>query len=131
MDVPVTGTHACSENGNHDHASYNLPKGKWQSTFGYRHFRSFRHFVGSVEQNAENTAEGKAERDRASTNVINHVHQPSFGVAYGVTDRFSVAADLPYFHALRRSPWSGSRPSFATGASGISDLSLMGRYWLG
>jgi hypothetical protein len=129
MDVPVNGTHAGSENG--DHASYNLPKGKWQATFGYRHFRSFRHFVGSVEQNAENVAKGTAERDRASTNVINHVHQPSFGVAYGVTNRFSVSADLPYFHALRRSPWSGSRPSFATAASGISDLSLMGRYWLG
>jgi len=128
MDVPVNGTHACSENG--DHVSYNLPKGKWQTTFGYRHFRSFRHFVGSVEQNAENTAEGKAERDRASSNVINHVHQPSFGVAYGVTGRFSVSADLPYFQALRRSPVRGSRPSFATAASGISDLTLTGRYWL-
>src|SRR5687768_7215806 len=131
MDVPVTGTHVCSEGEEHEHRSYNLPKGKWQATFGYRHFRSFRHFVGSVEQNAENTAEGKAERDRASTNVINHVHQPTFGVAYGVTDRFSVAADLPYFHALRRSPWSGSRPSFATGASGLSDVTVAGRYWLG
>jgi hypothetical protein len=128
MDVPVNGTHAGGENGHH--GSYNLGKGKWQTAFGYRHFRSFRHFVGSVEQNAENTAKGLAERDRASTNVINHVHQPSFGVSYGVTDRFSVAADLPYFHALRRSPVSGSRPSFATGASGISDLTLTGRYWL-
>src|SRR5688572_10873506 len=132
MGVPVDGAHVCSgdEEGHHEH-SYNLPKGKWQATFGYRHFRSFRHFVGSVEQNAENTARGLAERDRASTNVINHVHQPSFGVAYGVTDRVSVSADLPYFHALRRSPVGGNRPSFATEASGISDLSLTGRYWLG
>jgi hypothetical protein len=132
MGVPVNGAHVCSgdEDGHHEH-SYNLPKGKWQATFGYRHFRSFRHFVGSVEQNAENTAEGKAERDRASTNVINHVHQPSFGVSYGVSDRLSVSADLPYLHALRRSPWSGSRPTFATHASGISDMTFMGRYWVG
>ena len=128
MDVPVNGTHANGEDGHH--GSYNLGKGKWQATFGYRHFRSFRHFVGSVEQNAENAAKGLAERDRASTNVINHVHQPSFGVSYGVTDRFSVSADLPYFHALRRSPVSGSRPSFATKASGVSDLAFTGRYWL-
>jgi hypothetical protein len=47
-----------------------------------------------------------------------------------VTDRFSVSADLPYFHALRRSPVSGSRPSYATTASGISDLAVTGRYWL-
>jgi hypothetical protein len=48
-----------------------------------------------------------------------------------VTDRLVVSADLPYFHALRRSPVSGNRPSFATGASGISDLVLGGRYWVG
>jgi hypothetical protein len=128
MSVPVDGAQARSEDG--QHAPYNLPKGKWQATFGYRHFRSFRHFVGSVEQNAENAARGLAERDRASTNVINHVHQPSFAVSYGVTDRFSVAADLPYFHALRRNPVGGDRPSFATKASGISDLAVTGRYWL-
>lgn len=127
MDVPVIGTHETNEG---IQASYNLGKGKWQTAFGYRHFRSFRHFVGSVEQNAENTAKGLAERDRSATNVINHVHQPSIGVSYGVTDRFSVSADLPYFHALRRSPVSGSRPTFATGASGVSDVTVTGRYWL-
>jgi hypothetical protein len=131
MDVPVTGTHANGENGNL--RSYNLGKGKWQATFGYRHFRSFRHFVGSVEQNAENVAKGTAERDRASTNVINHVYQPSIGASYGVTDRFSVSADLPYLHARRRSPGppTGRNPTFVTGASAISDLTLTGRYWLG
>jgi hypothetical protein len=63
--------------------------------------------------------------------VINHVHQQSVGFAYGVTDRLSVSADLPYLHALRRSPVSGTRPSFANKASGISDLTITGRYWLG
>jgi hypothetical protein len=132
MGVPVNGTQACSghEEG-HQYHSYNLPKGKWQANFGYRHFRSFRHFVGDVEQNAENLANGTAESDRAGTNVINHVHQPIFGVTYGLTDRLSLSADLPYFQALRRSPWSGSRPTFATSAHGISDLALTGRYWLG
>lgn len=111
--------------------SYNLRKGRWQASFGYRWFRSHRHFVGSVEQNAENVANGTAERDRSSTEVINHVHIPVLGMSYGVTDRLSVSADLPYFTALRRSPWSGSRPTYATHASGISDLNLMARYWLG
>jgi hypothetical protein len=129
MDVPVIGTHASNENGLHE--SYNLGKGKWQTAFGYRHFRSFRHFVGSVEQNAENVAKGTAESDRAATNVINHVHQPSIGFSYGVTDRLSVSADLPYFHAHRRSPVGGGRPSFVTAASGISDVTVTARYWLG
>ena len=132
MGVPVDGAHACSgDEEGHEVHSYNLPKGKWQANFGYRHFRSFRHFVGSVEQNAENVANGTAERDRAGTNVINHVHQPIVGVTYGLTDRISVSADLPYFQALRRSPWAGSRPTFATSANGISDLAFTGRYWVG
>jgi hypothetical protein len=111
--------------------SYNLPKGRWQASFGYRWFRSHRHFVGSVEQNAANVAKGTAERDRASTEVINHTHIPVGGLMYGITDRLSVSADLPYFHALRRSPWSGSRPTYTTSASGISDLNVIGRYWVG
>src|SRR5688500_5694843 len=128
MDVPVNGTHANGENGHH--ISYNLGKGKWQATFGYRHFRSVRHFVGSVEQNADDAAKGLAERERAPTYVLTPVQQPSFGVSYAVPARSSVSADLPYFHALRRSPVSGSRPSFATKASGVSDLAFTGRYWL-
>ena len=55
MDVPVNGTHALEKIGYQ--GTYNLAKGKWQTAFGYRQFRSFRHFVGSVEQNAENVLE--------------------------------------------------------------------------
>jgi hypothetical protein len=132
MSVPVDGAHVCDGNEEgHELHSYNLPKGKWQANFGYRHFRSFRHFVGSVEQNAENLANGTAESDRAGTNVINHVHQPMVGVTYGLTDRFSLSADLPYFQALRRQPWAGSRPTFTTSANGISDLAFTGRFWVG
>lgn len=130
MSAPVTG--ADGRDGSNDQLeSYNLAKGKWQTSFGYRWFRSHRHFVGSVEQNAENVAKGGAERDRSGTEVINHVHVPTVGISYGVTNRLSLSADLPYFHAHRRSPYSGSRPTFVTRASGISDLNIMGRYWLG
>jgi hypothetical protein len=110
--------------------SYFLPKGKWQSSFGYRTYRSHRHFVGDVEQSAENVANGSAERDRAATEVINHVHIPDLTIARGITDKLSVTADLPYFVALRRSPYSATRPTFATPANGIGDLNVMARYWL-
>ena len=42
--------------------------------------------------------------------MINHVYQPTISLAYGVTNQFSVAADLPYFHAHRRSPESAHGP---------------------
>ena len=114
-----------------EYETYNLKQGRWQTSLGYRWFRSHRHFVGSVEQNAENVANGTAERDRSATEVINHVHIPTIGASYGVTDQLSVSADLPYFTALRRSPWSGSRPTYTTQASGVSDMFLMSRYWVG
>ena len=126
MDVPVFGTHEGQI------TSYNLGKNKWTGALGFRHFRSFRHFVGSVEQNAENVANHTAERDRAGSNVINHVYQPSLAAAYGVTDRFSVGAELPWFHAHRRQPGppTGPNPTYVTASAGISDLTLTGRYWL-
>jgi hypothetical protein len=130
MSVPVAGAHHGDEKEGRV-ASYNLAKGKWQTSFGYRWWRSHRHFVGDVEQNAENVAKGIAERDRSATEVVNHIHIPTVGVTYGVTDRLSVSADLPYLHALRRSPYSRTRPTFATSASGISDLNVIGRYWVG
>lgn len=111
--------------------SYFLPKGKWQSSFGYRWYRSHRHFVGAVEQSAENVANGTAERDRASSEVINHVHIPDLTISRGITDKLSVTADLPVFIALRRSPYSATRPTFATSSRGIGDLNLLARYWLG
>lgn len=110
--------------------SYYVAKGRWQAALGFRGYRSHRHFVGSVEQNAENTARGLAERDRAGSEVINHVWLPQLAVSYGINDRLSLTADLPYFHAHRRSPGNASRPSYVTEASGIGDLSLTGRYWL-
>ena len=79
MDVPVNGTHDLEKL--QAEGTYNLAKGKWQTAFGYRQFRSFRHFVGSVEQNADNVANGTAERDRAGSNVINHVYQPTIGAS--------------------------------------------------
>ena len=112
--------------------TYNLAKGKWQTSFGYRHFRSFRHFVGSVEQNAENTAKGLAERDRAGTQ--RHQSRPPAehrGLLRrdGSPERLRRPAVFP-----RPSPEPGSGNAarrIVTSASGISDLTLMGRYWLG
>ncbi len=110
--------------------TFYVPSGRWQADFGYRWYRSHRHFIGSVEQNAENLAKGLAKSDRSSSEVINHVHIPELTLSYGVSDRLSLSADLPFLIALRRSPANTQRPTFETGASGIGDLSLTGRFWL-
>jgi hypothetical protein len=111
--------------------SYYVPKKGWQASFGFRGFRSHRHFVGDVEQNAENTAAGIAERDRSGSEVINHSYLNGFTLAYGVNDRLAVSADLPYVVFRRKSPARHDRALQTTNAKGIGDLQLMARYWLG
>ena len=109
-------------------SSYSLPKGQWQSSFGYRYFRSHRHFVGSIEQDGG----PQARSDRSNSEVVNNVHIPDLNMTYGVSDRLSVSADLPVLIAHRSGPPSATRPFRQhTDGRGISDLSLMGRYWLG
>jgi hypothetical protein len=110
-----------------DGTSYYLPKGRWQSSFGYRWFRSHRHFVGDVEQNGK----PPAERDRRANEVINHTHIPALSLSYGVNDRLSASADLPILIARRKNPANATRPLQRTDARGIGDLVLMGRYWVG
>ena len=110
-----------------DGTSYYLPKGRWQSSFGYRWFRSHRHFVGSIEQNGK----PPAERDRSTSEVINHTHIPALSLSYGLNDRLSASAELPILVARRKSPANATRPMQRTDARGIGDLVLMGRYWVG
>jgi len=110
--------------------SYFLKKGAWQASFGMRGFRSHRHFVGSVEQNAENVTNGTAERDRSGSEVINHSYISTLNANYGISDRLSVAAELPWVYYIRKSPARDDRPLGRTQAKGIGDLRLMSRYWL-
>jgi hypothetical protein len=111
--------------------SYYIPKKNWQSSFGFRGFRSHRHFVGSVEQNAENTAKGLAERDRRGSEVINHSYISSFAMAYGVSDRLNIQAELPVVAFWRKSPARADRALQLTNSKGIGDLNVLARYWLG
>lgn len=110
--------------------SYFLKKGAWQGAFGMRGFRSHRHFVGSIEQNAENVALGLAERDRSGSEVINHAYISVFNASYGLTDRWTLAAELPWVYYIRKSPANETRPLGRTQAKGIGDLRLGAQYWL-
>jgi hypothetical protein len=118
--------------------SYYLSDNHWQASVGYQHFRSHRHFVGSVEQNAANVANGTAERDRSTTEVVNHMNIPDLSLGYGVTDRLSITADLPIILATRLIPGNvfaaflnvQGAPDQNTKADGIGDLNVIARYWV-
>jgi hypothetical protein len=114
-----------------DGMTYHLKPGRWQASFGYRWFRSHRHFVGSVEQNAANVANGTAESDRSRSEVINHMHLPAISVGYGLSNRVSLGVDVPMLIARRKSPANNTRPIVRTEARGIGDLVFAARYWVG
>ncbi|MFD2570946.1 hypothetical protein ACFSUS_09900 [Spirosoma soli] len=104
--------------------------GRWQVSAGYRFFRSYKHFVGDVEQK---------QRVEQGTQVINVSHAIDLGITYIVNPRLSFSANLPvqdndrsslyehYGNAVAQNP---EQKRFHTGSRGIGDLRLSGSYWL-
>ena len=104
--------------------------GKFLATVGYRNLHSYKHFVGTEEQK-QRVADG--------TNVINDQHSFDFGLSYQVTNRFSVAVNLPFSVNDRSSLYEHygndikSNPTharFHTGSRGIGDARVTAYYWL-
>ena len=115
MDTPVLGVQGDeTPGGNH-----------WQVSVGWRYQHSFRHFVGSNEQ-----------EDRADdgSQVVNHIHLLDIGILYRVSDRTSVTLSIPYLMAERSSAIRDANRvvigRYTTQARGLSDIMLTGRWWL-
>ena len=129
MDVPVTGTHANGEDGHP--SSYNLGKGVAGDVRipPVQVLPAFRGQRGAERrEHGEGPRRARSRRLRRSsiTSTI-----PTRRLTYGVTDRLSVSADLPYFHALRRSPVERHAGRPLPPAPRASATSRHGRYWLG
>src|SRR5688572_5205235 len=74
--VAIRGFSTCSgELANKGSAGFQ--KGEWTISGNYRHFKSFRHFVGTEEQK---------ERVEEHTNVINRSNFYDLSVGYSFTD---------------------------------------------
>lgn len=95
---------------------------KWNFSVSYLHFRSHRHYVGTVEQ---------TQRYTAGSEVMNIVDQIDTALAYQATPRVSVTLGVPYFHATRTSLYEHDRVNrYKMRASGIGDVRLTSEYWL-
>jgi len=104
--------------------------GQWQVSMGFRSLHSYKHFVGADYQPA---------REAAGTNVINDQQAFDFGVTYSVTDRFSVALNLPlsfndrssmYEHYGNAVTGNPQQKRFDTKANGIGDARITASYWM-
>jgi hypothetical protein len=106
LDAPVLGVQD----------SYTGPD-RWQVSLSWRYQHSFRHFVGTEEQ--ENRAEDGSQ-------VINHIHLAEVGVRYNIDDVWSFSAGIPYLIAERSSPIRDASRAvvdrYTTHGTGVGDI---------
>lgn len=104
--------------------------GTWQVSAGYRFFRSYKHFVGDVEQK---------DRVKQGTQVINVSHAIDLGITYLASPRLSFSVNLPiqdndrsslYEHYGNSIAVNPEQKRFHTGSRGIGDLRISGSYWV-
>ncbi|HEY3567941.1 MAG TPA: transporter [Thermoanaerobaculia bacterium] len=88
----------------------------------WRYQRSFRHFVGTEEQ--ENRAEEGSQ-------VINKIHQAEIGIRYNYNDRWSVSVGIPYLIAQRSTPIRDANrvvvDRYITHGTGVGDITVTAR----
>ncbi|MEP7321930.1 MAG: hypothetical protein ABI761_08420 [Saprospiraceae bacterium] len=122
--------HMSCATGGINNTSTALIKGEIQFTTGYRYLHSYKHFVGTEEQ-TQRVAEG--------TQVINNSHSFDFGLSYALSNRLSVAINLPYNDNSRSSLYEHygngieANPDhlrFSTYSKGLGDLRLSATYWM-
>ncbi|SOE23388.1 hypothetical protein SAMN06298216_3776 [Spirosomataceae bacterium TFI 002] len=123
--VAIRGNSSCGSSfGN----TLNLTKGEFNTQMGYRHFKSFRHFRGDVEEN---------NRLEEGTEVINKTSFLDLSLNYGISDRFYANVNLPVVYNNRSSmyehggnPPNGLGERHETSSKGLADMRLGIGYWL-
>lgn len=102
-----------------------LAPGDWQVSVAFRHFRSDRHFAGSVEHK---------HRKENGTQVINDSYFYDFTLTYAWTGRLSFNMTVPFVNHDRSSLYehlgNNSGQRFHTQASGLADMRAGFNYWL-
>jgi hypothetical protein len=106
------------------HPDSSVKNGAWLFNSNTRYFKSFRHFVGKMEQ--------YQRIDVQHNNVINKVVTQDFSLTRIFNDRWSMALDIPFAvnsrSSVARTLPGGTR--YSTHSSGLGDIRATGYYWL-
>lgn len=103
---------------------YSSTEHKWQASFGWRYGYSFRHFVGTDEQE---------ERLEEHSQVVNNVNLADIGLRYNYNPRFSVSLGIPYVMATRDGALRNAQREVVkryerSSTEGLGDITLVGKY---
>lgn len=100
----------------------NIDTSKWLFSTNTRYFKSFRHFVGKVEQ---------PQRQELGTEVINHTFNMDFGLTRVLNKTWSVALYVPIIANTRSSLYEhGGTTRRETHSFGLGDVRVAGYAWL-
>jgi hypothetical protein len=100
----------------------NLDANKWQISFGYRYFRSHRHFVGREYQE---------HRRKQGSEVMNVQSSIEITPTYAVNKRWSLSFTIPITYNDRSSLYEHDRVHrYHTYSQGLGDIRVMANYWL-
>jgi len=118
-------------------SSYNLGKGDFQLGVNYRHFHSWRHFVGTQEQPQRQVTGGghDAEGNDRGDAVNIYSHAVDFNLSYGLTNRIQLNLTVPWVHNERSQVLKTTTPirdtfRYSLYAKGIGDVRMSVNYWL-
>ncbi len=93
----------------------------WQLNIGNRYFKSFRHYIGTVEQK---------ERVKQNTNVINHQYTMDLSVVRNFSDRWSLAVGLPVLANSRSQVNKFTNDRYQTHSFGMGDMRVSLYRWM-
>lgn len=94
----------------------------WELNLNSRYFRSYKHFVGTVEQK---------QRIDSSTNVINHAFELDITVTRTLGSRWSLAMTLPIMSFGRSSLYEhDGKTRHHTHSFGIGDARIVAYRWM-
>lgn len=108
--------------------SYNLSRGDIQVGVNYRHFHSWRHFVGTEEQ---------PQRQTLGNAVNIYSHAVDLNLSVGITNRLQAYLSIPYVHnersqtlTLDKDSASGALTRYSLFAQGLADVRFGLNYWV-
>lgn len=118
--IRSSGASCIGSNPNHHNA-------KFQFSYNHRYFKSYKHFVGKVEQH---------ERVKNQTEVINYTHFTDMNLTYFSTQRFSFNLSIPIVSNARSSVYEHGGNALgpvyrrSTHSFGLGDIRLSANYWI-
>ncbi|HKC36313.1 MAG TPA: hypothetical protein VKB95_09640, partial [Chitinophagaceae bacterium] len=94
----------------------------WELNLNNRYFKSYKHFVGTVEQK---------QREEEGSNVINHAYELDITATRTINSRWSVAMTLPILDFARSSLYEhDGKTRHSTHSFGIGDARFSAYRWM-